>query len=739
MHSQTTLNYGNTGTPFSSTDSIFDKFSKRYPDTNTSEKVLKYSDFQKLLSSDDLQHNELVYLSQIASYIPLDIPNILFVVSDLDNKGYILKEDFLKFSNQLLSPHSNTDLDIDINKLLFYICKIYEKKTLLSSTRDPSIYSLNAPISQESFIDLVSNYNKTDLPYFQYLLNSNKKSTNLDFQTFCKIMDELPRVKFEQCYENFKNSNNNITPNQLKLIAQNIFYDKLSPIIADHLAIFAQNKYGNEISHDDSYELLRLFRDLPKLNYLTFEKISNTSNDLNLLLTSNGLFNYIQSLPNEKPNHLKSITKDEILLYFAWIRYTSEHLKNNPSIDSDELLAILTDDLVVTNEVSNNLSDSPSHNFLHVFKSLHSFILGSVAGMIGATIVYPIDIVKTRMQNQQGNSLYSSYVDCFKKLIRNEGFLGVYSGLLPQIVGVAPEKAIKLTLNDLIRGIGKKQSANGEITLPWEILAGSTAGLCQVIVTNPLEVSKIRLQIQGEAIRQLKEQGKIVQPKTALDIARELGLRGLYRGAPACLLRDIPFSSIYFPTYANIKKILFGLNPGTPGGKTTLETWELLVSGALAGLPAAFLTTPCDVIKTRIQSKPKPGVEAYRGILPTVKRILAEEGPKAFFKGGVARVCRSSPQFGFTLAAYEVFQKTLPLSMFYDESNNNKMLSSPSSSAIKVPSSSISISENSKRFKLSSSASSSDLNPTLLALTKYYKSLEPETSVESKSKSQSTK
>lgn len=725
-------------------DSIFDRYSKVYPELGSRERVLKQRDFVELLSSDALEQNDLIYLSKIASYIPFDIFNLLFIVSDSNNKGYVRKDDFEKFSQQLLVPHLNNgrvseDLDGDINKLLFLLCKMYENfkhgSSSSSSSISNSIYNLNSPISANAFLTLVENYNRTDLPYITSLLDSLDSSGKLNFRQFSRLMDALPRIKFDQSYNGLKQPTGRISPTQLKAIAQEIFYNKLSPLVADHLETFAASKFGDEICYEDAFRLVKMIRDLPRLNYLTFEKISNDQpNNPKFFLTSKSLYNYINNPAALKADYVvgdKSITEDEILLYFNWNRYTYEHLKDHPSVDPSELLAILTDDMVVPNEVNQSYTDEPSRNFLHVFSSIHSFVLGSFAGMIGATIVYPIDIIKTRMQNQKGNSMYSSYLDCLKKLVRNEGILGLYSGLLPQIVGVAPEKAIKLTLNDLVRGFGKKNSLNGDITLPWEILAGSTAGLCQVIVTNPLEVSKIRLQTQGELIRQLRDQGKIANPKSALEVVRELGLRGLYRGAGACLLRDIPFSSIYFPTYANIKKRIFGLDPGKPGKRSSLEAWELLVSGALAGMPAAFLTTPCDVIKTRIQTKPKPGNEPYTGIGSTFRRILVEEGPRAFFKGGFARICRSSPQFGFTLAAYELFQKTLPLNLFYDTEGavqqNQPPLSSSSTSS--SPSSStvpMSLSENSKRFKLSSSASSADLNPTLLALTNYYKFLENE-------------
>jgi solute carrier family 25 aspartate/glutamate transporter 12/13 len=180
---------------------------------------------------------------------------------------------------------------------------------------------------------------------------------------------------------------------------------------------------------------------------------------------------------------------------------------------------------------------SPGQSLYDVLESVHHFALGSLAGAFGAFMVYPIDLVKTRMQNQRssgaGHVLYKNSIDCAKKVIKNEGFKGLYSGVLPQLVGVAPEKAIKLTVNDLVRGKLTDKST-GNIKLPYELLAGGTAGACQVVFTNPLEIVKIRLQIQGELAKNVEG----VPKRSAMWIVRNLGLVGLYKGASACLLRD---------------------------------------------------------------------------------------------------------------------------------------------------------------------------------------------------------
>ncbi|EST05704.1 Mitochondrial substrate/solute carrier [Kalmanozyma brasiliensis GHG001] len=336
--------------------------------------------------------------------------------------------------------------------------------------------------------------------------------------------------------------------------------------------------------------------------------------------------------------------------------YISDDLEPHPVPTEKEQTAGLAEARL--KEIQAEKKEKPVKSALtELGKSAYNFGLGGIAGSIGATIVYPIDLVKTRMQNQRSSVvgeplMYKNSIDCVKKVFRNEGLRGFYSGLGPQLLGVAPEKAIKLTVNDLVRGHAK-DPISGDITLPWELIAGGTAGGCQVVFTNPLEIVKIRLQVAGEIA---KAEGADRVARGAVHIVRQLGLVGLYKGASACLLRDIPFSAIYFPAYAHLKKDTF--HEGRDGKK--LGFGEMLASAAIAGMPAAFLTTPADVIKTRLQVEARKGQASYRGIVDCATKIMAEEGPKAFFKGSLARVLRSSPQFGATLVAYEYLQKFLP-------------------------------------------------------------------------------
>lgn len=290
-------------------------------------------------------------------------------------------------------------------------------------------------------------------------------------------------------------------------------------------------------------------------------------------------------------------------------------------------------------------------------RGLEYFGLTACAGALGAVALYPVDLVKTRLMNQRmelnGKRMYTGFMDCLRRAVAAEGFLGLYRGLAPQLLGVAPEKMIKLQVNDLLRkalSSNDQESGKPVIKLPLEVMAGAFSGACQLLVTNPMELAKIRMQMEGETSRILAERGWATsKPRGFFDVARGLGFPGIYRGASSCLLRDVFFGALYFPTYAWCKEQLASRNE-IPGYATP---FDLLAAGTFAGIPAAFITNPLDVIKTRLQTLPRPEEGVYLGIRDCAKSIYLNEGIGGFFLGAGARVLRIAPQFGITLLTYE--------------------------------------------------------------------------------------
>ncbi|XP_051884861.1 mitochondrial glutamate carrier 1-like [Pristis pectinata] len=298
-------------------------------------------------------------------------------------------------------------------------------------------------------------------------------------------------------------------------------------------------------------------------------------------------------------------------------------------------------------------------------------INGGIAGLIGVTCVFPIDLAKTRLQNQQnGQRMYNSMSDCLMKTIRSDGYFGMYRGAAVNLTLVTPEKAIKLAANDFFRHMLSKDGK--KLTLLKEMLAGCGAGTCQVIVTTPMEMLKIQLQDAGRLAAQQKlmaaqavssspsgspisstshATSAIKSQQTATQITKELlrskGITGLYKGLGATLLRDVPFSIIYFPLFANLNKL------GQTSADGRAPFYVSFISGCIAGSSAAVAVNPCDVIKTRLQSLQRGlNEDTYSGIIDCTRKIWRNEGPGAFLKGAYCRALVIAPLFGIAQVVY---------------------------------------------------------------------------------------
>jgi hypothetical protein len=195
---------------------------------------------------------------------------------------------------------------------------------------------------------------------------------------------------------------------------------------------------------------------------------------------------------------------------------------------------------------------------------------GAFAGIVGTSLIYPLDIVKTRLQNSDLKTT-QIVLDIYK----NKGIKGFYRGIFANLIGISPEKAIKLAVNDFVREhyARKINVQESELPLKYGIFAGITAGFCQVIVTNPMEMTKIQMQT--------KTNTNTWQVVSSLGIFLKIiisGIKGLYRHSLATLMRDVPFSLVFFPTLSLFKSIGRKQEDGSPAFST------VFISGILAGV-----------------------------------------------------------------------------------------------------------------------------------------------------------
>lgn len=288
------------------------------------------------------------------------------------------------------------------------------------------------------------------------------------------------------------------------------------------------------------------------------------------------------------------------------------------------------------------------------FKLVPKIVNGGIAGIIGVSVVFPLDLVKTRLQNQvigpSGEKMYSSMLDCFRKTYQAEGYFGMYKGSAVNILLITPEKAIKLAANDMFRHY-LTPGPGQPLPLIREMIAGGSAGACQIVITTPMELLKIQMQDSGRVAAAAKKAGKEIPKISAWSLTKNLlkerGILGLYQGTGATALRDVTFSVIYFPLFANLN----ALGPKREDGSSVF--WCSFLSGCVAGSTAALAVNPFDVIKTRLQAINKaPGDPTYDGVLDCIGKTLRNEGPTAFFKGGACRMIVIAPLFGIAQTVY---------------------------------------------------------------------------------------
>ncbi|PWA80838.1 S-adenosylmethionine carrier 1 [Artemisia annua] len=234
------------------------------------------------------------------------------------------------------------------------------------------------------------------------------------------------------------------------------------------------------------------------------------------------------------------------------------------------------------------------------------FIAGGTAGVVVETALYPIDTIKTRLQAARGGG----------KIVLQ----GLYSGLAGNLVGVLPASALFVGVYEpakkkLLKMLPENLSAVAHLT------AGAIGGVAASLVRVPTEVVKQRMQT-----RQFASAPDAVR----LIVAKE-GFKGLYAGYGSFLLRDLPFDAIQFCIYEQLR-IGYKL-----AARRDLNDPENAAIGAFAGALTGAITTPLDVIKTRLMIQGS-SANQYKGIFDCVKTILREEGPPALLKGIGPRV-----------------------------------------------------------------------------------------------------
>ncbi|XP_005519176.1 PREDICTED: solute carrier family 25 member 40 [Pseudopodoces humilis] len=304
----------------------------------------------------------------------------------------------------------------------------------------------------------------------------------------------------------------------------------------------------------------------------------------------------------------------------------------------------------------------------------------AIASCCGAIItslfVTPLDVIKTRLQTQnnpfrKGKCLVSSnglmdhvYVcengdskarykkpghfkgtlDAFVKIIRIEGIKSLWSGLSPTLIMAVPTTVIYFTCYDQLCEALKNRLGKHDEHIP--AIAGSLSRFNSATVVSPLELIRTQMQYRRLSYKQLY---LLISTKVAVD-----GWSCLWRGWTSTILRDVPFSAMYWYNYERFKKMMC-----EEVGASEPTFFVSFTSGAASGSIAAVTTQPFDVVKTHRQTQlwesetlkiPQRDSKSTWAIM---RKIVARNGMSGLFAGITPRLFKVAPACAIMISTYE--------------------------------------------------------------------------------------
>ncbi|XP_057202078.1 probable mitochondrial glutathione transporter SLC25A39 isoform X2 [Triplophysa rosa] len=313
---------------------------------------------------------------------------------------------------------------------------------------------------------------------------------------------------------------------------------------------------------------------------------------------------------------------------------------------------------------------------------VQQMLASGTGALLTSLFVTPLDVVKIRLQSQQAPlrqgkcflycnglmdhiyvcqnvstcaSLYktpthfSGTLDAFVKITRHEGVRSLWSGLPPTLVMAVPATIIYFTCYDQLRDFLRYGLGYQGDHIP--LIAGGLARLGAVSVICPLELVRTKMQS-----RRLPYSELVVCIRSA--VAQD-GWLSLWRGWGPTILRDVPFSALYWFNYELVKAQLCE-KYRVPQASFTIS----FTAGAISGAIAAILTLPFDVVKTRrqiqlgeMEARQGASVKKPSSTWNILKNIWADMGYRGLFAGFLPRVIKVAPACAVMISTYE-FGKT---------------------------------------------------------------------------------
>ena len=321
------------------------------------------------------------------------------------------------------------------------------------------------------------------------------------------------------------------------------------------------------------------------------------------------------------------------------------------------------------------------------------FFLGGAGLFSGVTCcLYPLTVIKTRQMVDGGSTGNAApgAVQVVREVIKTRGVLGLYQGFGTVVVGTLPIRAVYLSTLELVKARVRDGLEVFEVPSIYHGVAdaagGAVASSFSQILGVPIDVISQRQMVQGVSVK--SSDGKMTTMKgykngyqALLSIIKKDGIRGLYRGFGASVATLVPGSALWWGFYGTYQRVIWTIVPEEwhAGWGTVSETNSSvnssakpssnnkpaesklilvqIASGICAGMSSGFLTTPLDIVKTRLQVlSGQPGGET-RTFSSTAKALYAEHGARGFLRGVRPRMTSVSIWGTTMVTAYEFLKR----------------------------------------------------------------------------------
>eukprot|EP00055_Hartaetosiga_balthica_P016523 m.105047 g.105047 ORF g.105047 m.105047 type:complete len:334 (-) comp9122_c0_seq3:4267-5268(-) len=283
----------------------------------------------------------------------------------------------------------------------------------------------------------------------------------------------------------------------------------------------------------------------------------------------------------------------------------------------------------------------------HINKS-RFLVLAPTASVLTRVILYPTQLIKTRLQVQKQNSFYNGPVDAFRKIVRYEGVRALYKGFFPNLINVAAGQ-LYITSYERIKD-------NLTSILPNEIarnfIGGFTASMISQVIMVPANVVTQRMMVFGQTLTEGAKHETTTARSLASNILKTEGSRGFYKGYWASIAAFAPTSAIWWSVYGILRR----WQSGDDVVKQDIFTiGRQALAGSMSGMITAVITNPLDVVRARLQVDGRVGDGVGWG--KVFAQLWKEEGMRGMYKGVSARMGYMSVNSLLMISAYEMVKR----------------------------------------------------------------------------------